>query len=405
MVSLRSPSVPWEAALRAKRILLVTEAGPEGVALRQLLLAAGCQEVELLSPQAVERLRTRPATDLVIRCDRPEQATSRLRKVDGGAGEASDGPGTKYGLADLVGESAILESLLRQIRMLAQVDGPVLISGETGTGKELIAQALHGLSRRSAAPFVAINMAAIPDSLMESELFGYAPGSFTGARRDGHEGRFIRANGGTIFLDEVGDMPLPLQAKLLRVLQEQEVDRLGSERPMKLNVRVISATHQSLSDLVAQGRFRADLFYRLNVLTLEAPSLRRRVEDIPLLARHFLAELSAQYDRPKPVLTAQALESLCQHTWPGNVRELRNAMEHAFTFAERGRIDVTHLPVAVISAFRPVPPPKTGADKRLQTDQFLQILEEEQWNKTAVARRLGISRSGLYLKLRQFGIS
>lgn len=238
--------------------------------------------------------------------------------------------------------------------MLAQVDGPVLIAGETGTGKELIAHALHVVSRRSHAPFVAVNMAAIPESLMESELFGYAPGSSTGTRRDGHEGKFIQADGGTIFLDEVGDMDLPLQCKLLRSLQEQAVDRVG-----------------------AQGRFRADLYYRLNVLNLDVPSLRQRTEDIPRLAGHFLAELAIQYGRPEPDLSRQAPDCLCRHDWPGNVRELRNAMEHAFTFAERGTIDATHLPVAVISAFRSVSASQARPPQRQVADQLLQILEGE----------------------------
>jgi transcriptional regulator with PAS, ATPase and Fis domain len=250
----------------------------------------------------------------------------------------------KYTFGSFVGTSAASLEVKRQARRAAQLESPVLLLGETGTGKELLAHAIHGGSARANQPLVTVNVAAIPDTLLEVEFFGAAPGAYTGADRKGRVGKFELANGGTLFLDEIGDMPLPLQGKLLRVLQEKEFEPLGSNRIVRADVRIIAATSADLPALVAAGRFRADLFYRLNVLTIQAPALRERSSDIEALAYAMLEDLSTQARGTSHFeLQDDALRLLCSYGWPGNVRELRNTLERAVMLSDSERIDARAL--------------------------------------------------------------
>ncbi|NLR76217.1 sigma 54-interacting transcriptional regulator [Leeia aquatica] len=234
--------------------------------------------------------------------------------------------------AGILSRSAVMQTLLAEARLLAQSDASVLIQGESGSGKELLAQAVHRASPRRSAPFIAVNCGAIPESLLESELFGHVKGSFTGAVRD-HEGLFQAADGGTLFLDEIGDMPLPLQVKLLRVLQERAVRPLGAAQARKINVRILSATHRNLDEAMQQGQFREDLYYRLNVVSLHLPSLSARREDIPLLANHFLLQQSQRYDKLLQGFVPEAMEMLVSAPWPGNIRQLYNVVEQVSALA------------------------------------------------------------------------
>ncbi|MGQ9826108.1 MAG: sigma-54 interaction domain-containing protein, partial [Desulfotomaculales bacterium] len=235
--------------------------------------------------------------------------------------------GARYRLENIVGTSERIQELKRIVLKVARSDSTVLIRGESGTGKELFAHALHNASPRRARPFVRVNCSALPENLLESELFGYREGAFTGARRGGKMGKFELADGGTIFLDEIGDLPVNMQAKLLRVLQEKEIERLGDNQPTKVNVRVIAATNRNLEEMVREGLFRQDLFYRLNVVVLEIPPLRERPDDIPALVASLLAKLTEHLGCSPKRIDESVLEYLCKHTWPGNVRELENVLE------------------------------------------------------------------------------
>jgi two-component system response regulator GlrR len=234
--------------------------------------------------------------------------------------------------ANIITRSPTMESILSKAKLVATGDASILIRGESGTGKEMLAQAIHRVSSRSANPFVAVNCAAIPEQLLESELFGHMKGSFTGAARD-YKGLFQAAEGGTVFLDEIGDMPVPLQVKLLRVLQEKEIRPIGSTQTIPVNVRIISATHRNLEEEIAAGRFREDLYYRLNVVSFALPALSERREDIPALATHFLTQLAAKYTKTLNGFSAEAMETLVKASWPGNIRELYNVVEQAVALA------------------------------------------------------------------------
>jgi transcriptional regulator with PAS, ATPase and Fis domain len=278
----------------------------------------------------------------------------------------------------------------------------VLLLGETGSGKELLAHAIHAASARAARPFIGINLAAVPDTLIEAEFFGVAPGAYTGAERRGRDGKFKLADGGTLFLDEVGDMPLAVQAKLLRTLQDQEVEPLGSNQVIKVDVRVIAATSRDLAALVDEGRFRADLYYRLNVLPIRVPSLRERPTDLPALSEALLADIAVRTGMPQRELDAGALQLLAVQPWRGNVRELRNVLEQAAMRTDHVRLDA--------AAFADVLPPQTGerraaptplprAIAELERHSIRSALEATGGNKVSAARLLGISRATLYEKL------
>jgi two-component system nitrogen regulation response regulator NtrX len=308
----------------------------------------------------------------------------------------------------VIGGSVPMKALRQQIAVAAPTTGRVLIYGESGTGKEVVARALHAASLRSARPFVEMNCAAIPDELIESELFGHLRGSFTGAHED-KIGKFQRADGGTLFLDEVGDMSLRTQSKVLRVLEEQSVEPLGSNRALRVDVRVIAATNKRLDDEIARDRFREDLFYRLNVVPFVIPALRERIEDVPVLAQYFLDGYTGAYGRQAKELSDGALEVMMRYSWPGNVRELRNVIERLVIVCPQAHIEPHHLPPELFrsSGHTPQAPPATLHEARAayERDFILRKLEENQWNMTRTASAIGLERSHLYRKMKSLGIS
>jgi transcriptional regulator with GAF, ATPase, and Fis domain len=307
------------------------------------------------------------------------------------------------GANGIVGTSQVLQDALRQASIVAPTDSTVVIYGETGTGKELFAGLLHELSHRSGGPFVRLNCAAIPEGLLESELFGHEKGAFTGAIAQ-RTGRFEAANHGTLFLDEIGDVPISLQAKLLRVLQEREFERLGSARTVRVDVRVIAATNRNLSELVAEQAFRIDLFYRLNVFPITLPSLRDRREDIPGLVRHFVRSAAASMQRPIPTIPYEAMQTLMYHDWPGNVRELQNVIERAVILSE----DCT-LRVPRLEPMRSVESSHSAGNtlSEMERDYILKVLDGTNWmigGPSGAARRLGLPRTTLISKMKRLGI-
>nr|WP_297460905.1 sigma 54-interacting transcriptional regulator [uncultured Halomonas sp.] len=314
--------------------------------------------------------------------------------------------GARWQLTDVIGESEAIRSLNAKVRKIAPGDASVLIRGESGTGKELYAHALHRLSERAKGPFIKLNCAAIPEQLLEAELFGYEEGAFTGARKGGKPGKFQLAHGGTLFLDEIGDMPLAMQVKLLRVLQDREVEAVGATRLLPVDVRVLAATHRPLESLVERGEFREDLFYRINVVPLTIVPLRERREDIPVLARHLLARLAERRGRRCPALSDDALACLCRHGWPGNVRELENVLEAAF-YLGGTRLEADDLPEALRQRHASVP--ALGASlkatlARAECEALQSALAESGGNRTRAAKRLGIAKSSFYEKLARHGV-
>lgn len=361
---------------------------------------AGVAGVLLYSPDSV-RSAFEQALDLARMLDdgpgRPT-ATGRPRR-------ASDGSGARYRLDDLLGDSPPMQRLRRDIAQLAERDASVLISGETGTGKELAAQALHNASPRRGGPFQAVNCGALAESLLESELFGHEEGAFTGSRRGGRKGLFEAADGGSLFLDEIGEMPLPLQTRLLRVIEEREVTRVGGTRRIPVDLRLIAASHCDLPAMVADGRFRRDLYYRLDVLRLRMPPLREHREDIPALATHFLRQITGP--RPVPTLGDDALAALAAHDWPGNVRELRNVIERLAVLSDNARIDATAvhaaLPGTVPMPASPAVVPHTVAPSRKQRPAHTDLrvlLEAHGGDRSRLAESLGVSRTTLWRWLR-----
>jgi two-component system response regulator HydG len=290
--------------------------------------------------------------------------------------------------------------IYKLIEDVAPSDATVLIQGESGTGKELVARAIHLHSPRRDMPFVVINCSAYPVTLLESELFGHEKGAFTGALRQ-KAGRFEQANGGTVFLDEVGDIPFPAQIKLLRVLQTRKFERVGGEATLTVDVRILAATHKDLMQEVKNGTFREDLFYRLNVIPLLLPPLRDRKNDIPLLVEHFLKLFSTAKGKGVQGISSEALRLLLEYSWPGNVRELENTIEHAVVLAKAGLVEAWDLP----SVFQAISPEASPTLAQQEGKTLLQILEECSWNKKLAAQRLGISRSTLYLMLKRHKIS
>lgn len=311
------------------------------------------------------------------------------------------------GFTDIVGESTAMKRVFETLSLVAPSDATVLVYGETGTGKELVADAIHGNSLRAGKPFVKVNCAALPETLLESELFGHERGAFTGAARR-KPGRFELADGGTVFLDEVGDMSLATQVKLLRVLQEREVEPLGGTRPLRVNIRLVAATHRDLEHEVKEGRFREDLFYRLNVVSVTLPSLRERRDDIPLLARSFLDIYRQRHARPVKGFLPKTLDALVRHDWPGNVRELENVIERAVLLCRSEYISTDDLPPPMSSSRQPVllrvvMPPGTTLEE-VEKEAILQTLHETGGNRTSASQRLGITRKTLQNKLKEYGL-
>ena len=304
----------------------------------------------------------------------------------------------------LIGQSPAMESLRKQIRKLARGQAPIFISGESGTGKEVIARLIHEQGPRREAPFVPVNCGAIPAELMESEFFGHRKGSFTGATAD-KKGLFQTADGGTLFLDEVADLPLHMQVKLLRAIQERSVRPVGDEREQPVDVRILSASHQPLERLVDEGRFRQDLYFRINVIQLTAPPLRERPEDIPELADHILGKLAEQYGETGYQLSSDALVALQSHPFPGNVRELENRLERAVTLNEDGTIHPDDLGLDG-QADTPTRPASTPAGPTTDPEKaaILQALEQTRWNRTQAAKNLGLTLRQLRYRIQKMGI-
>jgi transcriptional regulator with PAS, ATPase and Fis domain len=314
----------------------------------------------------------------------------------------------RYTIASFVGTSAAAVEVKRQARRAASIDSTVLLLGETGTGKELLAHAMHAASARAAKPFVAVNIAAIPDTLLEAELFGVVAGAFTGAERKGRDGKFKAADGGTLLLDEIGDMPLALQSKLLRVLEERQIEPLGSNQVQRFDVRFIAATSRDLAAMVAAGSFRADLYYRLNVLPIRVPPLRERLGDLESLVEALAEDIARRSGLAHKSLSADALECLARHAWPGNIRELRNALEQATLMTDDVLLTARHFagivpdaPLALTGAApgpgTVMPLPRAVAD--LEVQAIRAALEATGGNKLAASKMLGISRATLYEKL------
>jgi formate hydrogenlyase transcriptional activator len=315
-----------------------------------------------------------------------------------------DKPSSEAGFEQIVGRSAALRRVLRQVEVVAPTDSGVLIQGETGTGKELIAQAIHNRSARRERPLIKVNCAAIPSGLLESELFGHEKGAFTGAIAR-KPGRFELADKGTLFLDEVGDIPLDLQAKLLRVLQEHEFERLGSTRTQQVDVRVIAATHRDLKQMVAEGTFRSDLYYRLHVFPLAVPALRDRREDIPFIVRHFVDKYSQRMNRQIETISPRTMEVLKDYTWPGNVRELQNFIERAVILSPGTslRAPLEELTQETVQSSQT----HLSTLEEMEREHVLRALKESNWvtgGPKGAAAKLGMKRTTLAYRIRKLGI-
>jgi formate hydrogenlyase transcriptional activator len=320
----------------------------------------------------------------------------------------------RFGLADrdsnprrfeqIIGTSSALEAVLEQVEQVAPTDSTVLVQGETGTGKELIARAIHNLSSRCGCPFIKLNCAAIPFDLLESELFGHEKGAFTGAIAQ-KIGRFELADKGTLFLDEVGDIPLPLQPKLLRVLQEQEFERLGSGRTHRVDVRLVAATHRNLVEMVKRNEFRSDLYYRLNVFPIPLPPLRGRREDIPALVEHFVEIYARRMGKQIDQISPETMSALVSYAWPGNIRELQNFIERSVILSSA---NVLHSPLSALSSATTAEVQEAVTLEEAERDHIRKTLEQTRWvvsGPNGAAARLGIKRSTLYFRMQKLGIS
>ncbi len=323
-------------------------------------------------------------------------------------------PSTCLTLEELAGEDPLMLRNVRCAYRIADTDIPVLIQGPTGSGKEAFARAIHAISRRAARPFVAVNCAAIPETLIESELFGYRPGAFTGARREGLRGRIAQSSGGTLFLDEIGDMPLALQSRLLRVLEEHQIMPLGSDSACAVDLHVLAASHRDLREMIARGEFREDLYYRLNGLTLELPALAERTDKARVIHWTLAAESGLHGDTR---IEREALEGLLAYTWPGNVRELRNVIRTALAICDDGIISLSDLPAQIASAARATREPqalRTGHLERppgkdllhtVERATLLRVIDVHRGNMSRAAADLGVSRNTLYRKMKRHGIA
>lgn len=404
LTDLRMPEMDGVALLDALRaqsieapVILLTAYGTVESAVEAMKKGAYDYILRPFDIEAVERIITRALT-----AERTRRENQFLREE------------VEKGWGEFVGRGAAMQRVYDLIQQVAPSNTNVLITGETGTGKELAARAIHRASPRKAALFVPINCAAIPDDIFESELFGHTRGAFTGAAHD-RAGKFEMAHGGTIFLDEITEMPLPMQAKLLRVLQEREIERLGSNRRIAVDVRVIVATNRNPQQAVHDGRLREDLYYRINVFSVEMPPLRDRAEDIPILVEHFLRMHGAKLGKCTPTITDRAVRCLREYAWPGNVRELENVLERAVVLSGGGSLDVPHLPRELVT---PTPakaaPGTTEAFPTLSLPQAVENLEKELIgkalahtadNKSKAARLLDVSERALWYKVKKYGLA
>jgi two-component system response regulator HydG len=343
-----------------------------------------------------------------------EKASARVRLLRQNA-ELSQRLDEKFGYEGVIGNSPAMHRVIEKLRSVAATDSTVLILGESGTGKELAARALHQNSERKNKPFVPLNISALPESILESELFGHEAGAFTGAATK-RIGKFEYANGGTLFLDEVGEMPMPTQIKLLRVLEDRKITRLGANDEIDVNVRLVAATNAALQEMVKKGTFRKDLYYRLSVVTIELPVLADRRSDIPLLIEHFLTVLAARYKRPVPIVTRQAQQALIAHSWPGNVRELRNAVEGMLVLDKDGRLDLDDLPDDIAPLGQTADSDSAGVTHRgadaligrpftdVEKYYIERALELTEGKREEAAKMLEIGERTLYRKIKEFDI-
>jgi two-component system, NtrC family, response regulator HydG len=398
--------IAFTSALRAQAptavVLVVTAFGTIETAVRAMQEGAFDFITKPFSPEVL-RAKVDKGLELSSTRRQVERLSAHTQALEGDAAAAH---------GSMVGDSEPVQRLLQQVRRAAVTDATVLVRGESGTGKELVARMLHTLSPRRDKPFVTVHCAALAESLLESELFGHERGAFTGAVRR-KLGRFELADGGTLFLDEVGEIPASVQTKLLRALQERTFERVGGEETLHVDVRVVSATHRDLQAEVKAGRFREDLYYRMHVVPLTVPPLRERPEDIPLLARHFVAKHGPRVNRAVQGLTEGALAALARHAWPGNVRELENVIEQALVFAEGQLLTEADLPshlapaaparslgtLPVPSGERPLPDILEDLERQL----IARAYERAGGVKTETARLLGIKTSALYYKLEKYG--
>jgi len=312
----------------------------------------------------------------------------------------------RYSCEDIISQSHKMQNLFGILPNIAESNTTILIEGKSGTGKELFARAIHNLSFRKDKPFVAVNCGALPDTLLESELFGYKAGAFTDAKKD-KPGRFALAQGGTIFLDEIGDVSASVQVKLLRVLQDKTYEPVGGISPVKADVRIITATNKKLNELVKEGKFRDDLYYRINVMKLELPPLRDKKEDIPLLVDHFISRFNRLGNKNICCVTNEVTAALLAYDYPGNVRELENIIEHCFVLCEGEIIEAKHLPSSVRPDLKnqPAQESEPATIKQMEIVLITQALRRNKGNKTATAKQLGIDKSTLFRKMKTFGIS
>ncbi|WP_342366199.1 sigma-54 interaction domain-containing protein [Tissierella pigra] len=331
-------------------------------------------------------------------------------KINKYKGEIERIEGTKYSFHSIITRNPKMEYLKKVGKMASETNSTVLITGESGTGKELFAHAIHRASYRKEEAFIAINCAAIPKELLESELFGYDSGAFTGARKDGKPGKFELASGGTIFLDEIGDMPLEMQAKILRVLESKEFERIGGNKKISFDVRVIAATNENIEESVKKGKFREDLYYRLNVISIEIPPLRERMEDIEILSEDILNNLIKEMAVGRKELSKEAMKILKSYSWPGNVRELRNILERAINLSTGNLILAEHLPERILNGVNYLP---NNIEDIIKLKDTIEAVEREavikaitltKGNKTLAAEKLGIHRTALYKKIDKYKI-
>ncbi len=390
--------------------------GKDGISLLEDLKAAGTTTpVVMISGQASVEIAVRAtrlgAVDFLEKPLSTERLlvtaenVLRLRRLE----EENRDLRHRLGKHDVIWSGPVMERLLAQVERVAASESRVAIQGETGTGKELIARTIHQKSARRAGPFVTLNCAAVPGELIESELFGHEKGSFTGATGR-HIGKFEQAGGGTLFLDEIGDMPLAMQSKLLRVLEEGEIERVGGDKPIPVDARVVIATHRNLEELVRQGAFRADLFHRVNVFPIVLPPLRERAEEVPVLAEYFAAQVAAQNSWRTKHFSAEALDILKHYAWPGNVRELRNVVERVLLLSNAETITAGEVEMA-LPAVRNGPSGPAAENGTLahriesfEREVLLTELRRHHHHMTNVARALGLERSHLYKKCQQLGI-
>ena len=310
------------------------------------------------------------------------------------------------GYHGIIGKSAVMQNLYELIDNVAQTDSPVMITGESGTGKELVARAIHEAGNRRDRPFIKVNCAALNDNLLESELFGHIKGAYTGADKN-RVGRFEAADGGTIFLDEIGDIPMSTQVKLLRTLEEKVIEKVGDHKPIKVDVRVVSATNRDLEHLIREGSFREDLFFRINVFPLRCPPLRERLEDLPMIVQSFIRLNNSKTGKKIVGMTPEAIEKMIAYAWPGNIRELRNTVEYAFVLCSSGGIGAQHLPpkIAATAAVCTDPGlPQPGASENAKKDTLIRALRQSGGNRSEAARILGVSRVTVWKQIKKYGI-